>query len=123
MVGGTGSDGCGSKKACNGEVGFSAFSGFIDGIWVGLAVAGFPVFISGLLKLVAVRGHRGGPRRKGRRERRGRGGGSGELGDRGSAGSDKMAGRWKDGRLGERSRRRKAEGSTGRGKGCEKTGP
>ena len=75
------------------------------------------------IKLVAVGSNWGGPRRKGRSERRGSSGGSGELGDRGGAGGDKMAGRWKDGRLGERSRRRKAEGSTGRGKRCEKTGP
>ena len=75
------------------------------------------------IKLVAVGSNWGGSKRKGRSERRGSSGGSGELGDRGSAGGDKMTGRWKDGRLGERSRRRKAKGGTGRGKRCEKAGP
>ena len=40
---------CGSKQPSNGEVvGFRTFSGFISGIWVSLAVIGFPVFIGGL---------------------------------------------------------------------------
>ena len=79
--------------------------------------------LEGGIKLVAVRGHRGGPGRKGRRERRGRGGGSGEVGDRRSAGRDKASGRGKDGRLGERGSRRKAERSTGRGTRCGKADP
>ena len=80
--------------------------------------------LEGGIKLVAVRGHRGGPRGKGRRERRGSGGGGGELGDRRGAGRDKTSGRREDGRMGEEGRRRrKTERSTGRGKRCEKTGP
>ena len=69
--------------------------------------------LEGGIKLVAVRGHRGRPRGKGRRERRGSGGGGGELGNRRGAGRDKTSGRREDGRMGEGGRRRKAERSTG----------
>ena len=38
-----------SQEPSNGEgVGLRTFSGFISGIWVSLAVVGFPVFIGGL---------------------------------------------------------------------------
>ena len=48
--GGTRSSLCGSQEPSNGEVvGFRTFSGFISGIWVSLAVVGFPIFIGGLL--------------------------------------------------------------------------
>lgn len=47
--GGTRSSLCGSQEPSNGEVvGFRTFSGFISGIWVSLAVVGFPIFIGGL---------------------------------------------------------------------------
>ena len=46
--GSTGSNLCGGKESRNGEVRFSTLSGFIGGIWVSLAVVGFPVFIGGL---------------------------------------------------------------------------
>ena len=79
--------------------------------------------LEGGIKLVAVRGHRGRPRGKGRRERRGSGGGGGELGNRRGAGRGEPSRGGEDGRMREGGRRRKTERSTGRGKRSEKAGP